>query len=320
MTGGTLRLAALANLIPQNRRAVADCIAAAGGKAMDAKVFSQLSGVEHVAVFHDNVDAIALFGTLVAEAIAASAPEAELPDTLIHVHGNPVQAGVGGTLIRTLQLRSPLLSKIERSYEFDQQSCSTLFWAIDAADRLTAAGVARSVLIVAGDILTVLPGAERYAPGCTAIGDAAAVMLLDRRPGGVRLGEAFLATVPGHAKGRFGNGAESAAFNACHTNLVLQILAALGSEDQTCTRPILGHNVNRVSWSRFLADSGMSPDRVRLDLLPHVGHCYTLDALLMLPRVLDEGGEEADLLSVGEGGFLGGCRVFLDDGRAHVHP
>jgi 3-oxoacyl-[acyl-carrier-protein] synthase-3 len=269
-------------------------------------------------VLPESIDTAALFDKLLTEAMAARAPEAELPDTVIHVHANPVQAGVGGALVAALRARSPALAKVERTYEFDQQNCSTLFWAIDAADRLTASGAARSVLILAGDILSVLSAAERYAPGCTAAGDAAAVLLLDRKPGKIRMGDVFLATSPEHAKGRFGSADEVAAFNVNHTGLVRRILAALGSDDPTCIRPILGHNMNRMSWRKFVKDTGTDPDRVRLDLLPNVGHCYTLDALLMLPRLLDEGGDEADLLSVGQGGFLAGCRVFLDPGGAHV--
>lgn len=319
MTATTLRLAALATLIPQERRSVADCVAAAGGTAMDAKVFSRLFGIDRVSVLQGDHDPVSLFANLLAEAMTTRAPGAAPPDTAIHVHGNPVQAGAAGHLLQQLRDIAPALSGLERCYEMDQQNCSTLFWAIDAAGALIQSGAARSVVILIGDLMGLLPDAERYAPGCTAIGDAVAVLLLDGQSGGLRLGRPYLATLPEHASGRFGSLAEIAAFNNCHTALVSRILSVLGSDGPGCTRPILGHNVNRLSWGRFVKDTGTDPDRIRLDLLPDIGHCYTLDALLMLPGLLDQGGDEADLLSVGQGGFLAGSRFFVDQGRTHVY-
>jgi 3-oxoacyl-[acyl-carrier-protein] synthase III len=319
MSAKTVRLAALATLIPRGRRSVADCVAAAGGSAMDAKVFSRLFGIDHVAVLPSDPDPVAMFVDMLAEAMTTCAPGALPPDTAIHVHGNPVQAGAAGELLQQLCDISPILSGLERCYEMDQQNCSTLFWAIEAAGALLESGAARSVAILVGDIMGVLPDSERYAPGCTAIGDAAAVMLLDGKAGGLRLGRPYLSTLPEHASGRFGTQAEIGAFNNCHTALVLRILSALGSDGPGCTRPILGHNVNRLSWGRFAKDTGTDPDRIWLELLPDIGHCYTLDALLMLPALLNKGGEEADLLSVGQGGFLAGSRFFVDRGHAYVY-
>ena len=319
MSTASLRLSGLATLIPQGRRTVAECISAAGGTAMDAKVFSRLFGIDRVAVLPDDHDPSALFGALLDEVLAARAPDAPMPDTLIHVHGNPVQPGMGGRLITTLRDRHTGLAGLRLSYEMDQQNCSTLFWALAAAGQLIAAGQAQSVLILAGDIMASLPASERYAPGCTAIGDAAAAMLVDGRSGGVRLYPPYLATMPQHASGRFGTPPGVHAFNAGHTGFVKRILSALGSDGPGCQRPILAHNVNRLSWAKFIKDTGTDPVRIRTDLLPDVGHCYTLDALLMVPRLLADGGDEADLLSVGQGGFLAGCRIIHERGGGYVH-
>jgi 3-oxoacyl-[acyl-carrier-protein] synthase-3 len=43
---------------------------------------------------------------------------------------------------------------------------------------------------------------------------------------------------------------------------------------------ILPHNVNRYSWSRVSQQLGLPLDRVHLDNVPELGHCFGADAFL----------------------------------------
>lgn len=302
-----MRLAAIATHIPDARQTVADCVVAAGGTVSEAKAFGRLFGIDTVAVTPTNQTVQDIFGALIAQVAGT-----DLPDTVIYVHGNPVQPGAGGAVLAHVRA---MFAGVERSYEMDQQNCSTLFWALEAARLLLEAGTARHVLILAGDCMNGLAAGERYAPGCTAIGDGYLALMVDAQPGGVRLSAPFLATRAVHYSGRFGSTNEVQAFNAGHSLFVCEILEGLGTGIASEGPPLLGHNVNRLSWAKFAKDTGLNRDRIRLDLLPAVGHCYTVDAFLMLPQLLADRQAEGDLLSVGQGGFLAGCKV---TGVAHA--
>ena len=127
-------------------------------------------------------------------------------------------------------------------------------------------------------------------------------------PGGTQIENICLNTRSEFYFGRFGTAEQSAAFNLAHGDMVDQILAAVGF-DHAGTAPILPHNVNRISWSHYAKQRGLDKDRIWLDLLPDIGHCYTVDAALMLDRFAASDEQSAAMLSVGQGGFLGGCMI-----------
>lgn len=299
-----MRLAAHSTYIPLGRKSVVQCVTASGASEAEGKAFGRLFGFDSVALSDDAEDLEAGFRRV----LDGLMPGKKLPDTLLYVHGNPVQPG-------TLPWSHPVLGQIDDTFEMDQQNCSTLFWALDAARRLLADG-STGVLILAGDSMRGLPDKERYAPGCTAIGDAYAALLLDDAPGGLQIDDVYLDTRAEYHFGRFGSPDETGQFNAAHTTLVSQILSGLDC-DADGHEPILPHNVNRLSWYKYAKDTGIDARRIWLDLLPEIGHCYTLDAMLMIDRWVKSDEASAAMLSVGQGGFLGGCRV-SDDGGHHA--
>lgn len=298
-----MRLAALSSYVPATRVSVTECVTASGTAAAEAKAFGRLFGFEKVAQTTTDMPLSQAF----CQVLDGLNPRVILPDTVIYVHGNPVQYAEGNNPLQALLEHHPMLAAVEDVYEMDQQNCSTLFWALDAARGLLAEA-ARSVLILAGDSLHQMPLAERYAPGVTVIGDAYCALLLDDMPGGTQIENIWLKSRKEFYFGRFGSEAQSADFNAAHSEMVAQILDHIGF-DPASTEPILGHNVNRLCWSRYAKESGIDPNRIWLDLLPDTGHCYTVDAALMLARLYASDHSGAAMLSVGQGGFLGGCRV-----------
>lgn len=298
-----MRLVSFATHIPQDRLPVADCVTASGAPAIEAKAFARLFGIDSVAASPANRTLSQELG----RALEGLAPGGPRPDTLIYVHGNPVQYPEGQSPIEDLIATHPILARIAIVLEMDQQNCSTLFWALDAARHLLDDG-AGAVLILAGDSLHQMPLSERYAPGVTAIGDAYSALLLDDGPGGLRVENLWLQTRPRHHAGRFGTADETADFNLRHGGHVDEILGGLGFDRQG-DAPILPHNVNRLSWAKYARDCGMDLSRIWLDLLPGDGHCYTVDAVSMLGRFRASGHSRAALLSVGQGGFLGGCLI-----------
>lgn len=311
-----MRLAAYATYVPDTRVLVEDCVTASGATRGEAKAFSRLFGISEVALTPQGTSLTDVFGQVLTKLGADWPTSALLPDTLIYVHGNPVQADTGAELLSTLCAEQAVLAAVETRFEMDQQNCSTLFWGLDAAQKLLSAGLSRSVLVMAGDCLSAMPLSERYAPGCTAIGDAFAVLVLDAQPGGIRLEDITLATRAEHHTGRFGAAAQTQAFNLQHSAFVSEILGWLGLDAES-VEPILAHNINQISWSKFCKDTGTDRRRVWLDLLNGTGHCYTLDAALLLRRFFGSGDPMAAMLSVGQGGFLAGCRI-SKDGNHHA--
>lgn len=301
-----MRLASFSKYIPSKRVSVENSAIAAGAPPAEAKAFARLFGFASTSCTRADTSLACAFGRV----LDGLTPGAALPDTLIYVHGNPVQYAEDCNPVDTLMAAHPVLVGVETVYEMDQQNCSTLFWALDAAQRLLDTD-ARSVLVLAGDSLHEMPPGERYAAGVTAIGDAFCALLLDDEPGGTQIGDVFLNTRSEFYAGRFGTEEQTAAFNANHAVLVDTILDAIGF-DREGEVPILPHNVNRLSWTLFARQTGLDKSRIWLDLLPDKGHCYTVDAVTMLDRFRGANIPQAALLSVGQGGFLGGCMVHAE--------
>lgn len=308
-----MRIASLASHIPAMRVPAADIIRATGAPAVEARVFTRVFGIDTVAVSAPGSDIADAFA-LVLDRLQrrhAGAP----PDALIYTHGIPVQySGDASPMVR-LERDHPFLARIRNSFEIDQYNCAGLFWSLDLAGKLLAGGFAECVAILAGDDQSALPMTERYIPGCTLLGDAFAGLTVDRGEEGIRVLDLSVANTPGFAFGQYGTPEEMRRFNAAHANSVLSILRRLDASLDG-GEPILPHNINRLVWTQFCRASGVAIERIKLDLLPLAGHCYTADPLLLLDRHLNGGFAASDdrtctLLSVALGGFAAGCRIAL---------
>lgn len=232
--------------------------------------------------------------------------------------------------MHSLRREYSLLSEIERQYEIDQTNCTGLFWALDFARILLEAGIARSVAVLAGDSHAGLSLADRYVPGCTLMGDAFCGLILDLAPNGVQIGEVVLHSYPEFSFGYNGEPQQMGAFFAAHGQIVRKALEGLGF-DWEGRGAILPHNVNRLAWHTFSRETGIPVDRIRLDLLPDVGHCYTSDPFLLLDADIRNRanarrdaatgcGNEVTLVSVGMGGFVAACRLMVETSPSLPHP
>lgn len=303
-----MRLVQLASHIPPARIGAEEIIRAAGGSPAEARVFERMFGLEQVAAVPEGETLAQQFDHVLG-ALAAQHSGA-LPDALIYVHGQPLQYAAGQSPVAALCASQPLLAGITRRYEVDQYNCGGLFWALDLARTLLRTKLARAVLVLGGDSHIGLPLGDRYVPGCTLMGDAFCCLILDQAPGGVRVGEVALCTHPRFARGRAGTTAEMGDFFAAHGGIVRQSLSRIGF-DWDSTSPLLPHNVNRLAWQMFCRETGLAPERLRLSLLPEIGHCYTSDPFLLLKRELPAlgAGQTCAILSIGMGGYAGAAPI-----------
>ncbi|KZK81518.1 3-oxoacyl-(acyl carrier protein) synthase III [Pseudovibrio sp. W64] len=309
-----MRLAELATYIPEDRIDAEEIIHAAGGTSTFARVFQRMFGIERVAATPTGTKTIEPLGRI-CDALADKHPE-NLPSALIHVRALPLQFLSGSSPAISLRQSHRFLSRIQNYYEVDQANCSGLFWALDLGRTLLETGVASSVLILAGDNLSERDLTDRYLPGLTLMGDAYCGLLLDNEVCGLQVCDVTLRCQPEFSFGYSGNSDQMARFFAAHTKLVLNALEAVsfGWEGQTSLLP---HNINTLVWHRFSQETGLEGNRIRLGLLPDIGHCYTTDPFLLLDHELhtarkcasETRNDDLALISVGMGGFVGACRL-----------
>ena len=305
-----MRLAALACHIPERRIEAEAIITSAGGRRADARVFSRLFGIERVAASESGEPPAERFGP--ALQCLARCFQAKPIDTLFYVHGLPTQYAPGRPLVMDLcRSHERLLGSVRLFYELDQHNCAGLFWALQMARHLLEAGLADSIAIVAGDGLADYALSRRYVPGCTLIGDAFAAVVLDAGQGGIQIGEITLSHRPEFAFGLYGSEAQMRCFNQAHDPMVKDALDTVGFPWDS-NEKLLPHNVNKLIWLPFCRRQGIDVNRVQLQLIRDVGHCYTTDPLLLLDNLLTGAHLEGDavtLLSVVLGAYTGACRV-----------
>ncbi|ATG35441.1 MULTISPECIES: hypothetical protein [Phaeobacter] len=315
-----MRLTALATHVPDGRIDAEQIIRDAGGTPSEARVFERLFGLGQVAGCSRLETRFDQFMRIM-EDLEAQNADAPPPDTLIHVRGLPMRDGVSGAVMPRLRREFSFLSQVQQKFDLDQTNCAGLIWALELARTLLRAGRARVVAVVAGDGHERLRLADRYVPGSTLMGDAFCGLLLmaDRSApadAGLHIGPISLACHPRFSFGYRGTSAQMGTFFAAHGQIVCKTLQELGF-DWDCRSALLPHNVNRLAWHSFCAETGISADRVRLGLLPDIGHCYTVDPFLLLKQELinptsslnNDPTTSATLMSVGMGGYAAGCQV-----------
>ncbi|UWR41290.1 hypothetical protein K4F85_18015 [Phaeobacter inhibens] len=315
-----MRLTALATYIPEGRIDAEEIIRDAGCSPSEARVFERLFGLAQVSSCSTNETRYDQFARILEE-LQAQSGDAPLPDTLIHVRGLPMRDGPSGAVLPRLRQEFGFLAEVQQKFDLDQTNCAGLIWALELARTLIRAGRARVVAVVAGDGHERLRLADRYVPGSTLMGDAFCGLLLMRETDvaadvGLHVGDISLTCHPRFSFGYKGTTAQLGTFYAAHGQIVSKTLQDLGF-DWDCGSTLLPHNVNRLAWHSFCAETGLSTDRIRLGLLPDIGHCYTVDPFLLLKQELEDRICSRDsgpftpvtLLSVGMGGYAAGCQV-----------
>jgi 3-oxoacyl-[acyl-carrier-protein] synthase-3 len=244
-----MRLAALACHVPERRIDAEAIITSAGGRRADAKVFSNVFGIERVAASEPGESLAERFAPVLRRLERSLGTTAI--DTLIYVHGLPTQYHPARSPLDELcRQQGALFASVRLSYEVDQNNCAGLFWALRQTSELLAAQVSRGVAIVAGDCLADFHLSHRYVPGCTVIGDAYAALVLDDGRGGMQIDDIVLRHRSEFASGLYGSDSEIRSFNQAHDEMVTEALDAVGFPWHGQEK-LLPHNVNKLIWLQF---------------------------------------------------------------------
>lgn len=310
-----MRLTRMADDIPTARVDAVDIIQAAGGSRSEARVFSKLFGIEHVAALPRTDSLLNTFLSLL-DRLDVSADETPI-DTLIYVHALPIQPIEGEGLTTALIRRHPALTQVKHCYEIDQHNCGGGFWGLKMLQSLFRAGLSQRALLVLGDSLSTFALGERYIPGCTILGDGFVVMLLDNQDDGIQLTPPFIEHRAEFWPGLFVESQQKSAFYAEHNAMMDHALKEIEFSFQTHDT-LLPHNINRLTWLNFTRLHPEFEARIDTRLLPEVGHCCAADPFLLLSRRLENSqplSKRCGLLSIGAGAFIGACSVLPDPQR-----
>jgi 3-oxoacyl-[acyl-carrier-protein] synthase-3 len=174
-------------------------------------------------------------------------------------------------------------------------------------------------LIVTGD--KILSHRLRLIPDTTLLGEAAAGCVVGTDPRGDRVvGRALT------VHGRFYQCLDCpeqlrAEYKQRYVELLGQAMAA-AIEDAGCDpagiAAVLPHNVNRLSWKKICAALGIPADRVFLDNVPKLGHCYASDPFINLAAARGGGrvaaGDLVLMVGAGMGAAFAAAVVQLGEG------
>ncbi|WP_037602305.1 3-oxoacyl-[acyl-carrier-protein] synthase III C-terminal domain-containing protein [Streptacidiphilus rugosus] len=172
-----------------------------------------------------------------------------------------------------------------------EHACASGLLAVDLAGRLLAAdGDPDALALVLTGEKATIPG-SRMIPGTTVMGESSAACLVRAGGGPGELlgyaarthGEYHRVTPPKELAVRFGQQYLSMLVDA------MRAAVAAAGIDFADLALILPHNVNRYSWSRVCQQLGLPLDRVHLDNVPELGHCFGADAFLNLADALRRG-------------------------------
>lgn len=300
----------LATWVPSARLNAEEIITQSGYSPREASTFCQLFGFRRIAALEATVSVYSVFYQLISQLMQRSSGPDTPIDALIYVHGLPGPSCGQPAWLTQLKQRHPFVSAEAHCDELDQQHCATLFWALARAHRLLEGKQAKRVAIIAGDTLSPQGVAGRYVPGYTLIGDAFAALLLEHEGAGFRLGTPFLGQRLAFYDGLNSEREAKTAFYQAHDDMVTEALTGAEAGDPDRLQ-LLPHNINRISWRRYARRHQLPCAAISLGLLPDIGHCCTVDPLLLLPAALPaiRTGQPHVMLSVGLGAAYGSCSV-----------
>lgn len=190
-----------------------------------------------------------------------------------------------------------------------QQACASALFAVDLAGRLLAAdGVPDALaLVLTGE--KAFSTQEQVIADTGVMGETTAAVLVGTRGERDRVLGYASRSRGEHNPGGLSMAETSALMRDSYPDeLAAVVLAAL---DQAGLRPadvdlVLPHHANRLSWQRFAKRVGLADcDRIFLDTLPEVGHCFGADSFLNYRAVRDRGrlrpGDHYVMTAVGVG-------------------
>lgn len=295
--------------VPATRTSVGDLRERLGLTESQVRLYVKFLGLDRIAVADD----LELADLLVAAGRAALG-DSDPGDVrwLLHTHTLHLVAPTQPVLD---QVRERLGLVNASAFAVSHLDCVAGLHAVGLAGHLLAgADSAARVLVTAGEKVVSPP--LRVIPGMSIMGEAAAACLVGPGPGGDEVLAVSTRTLGQFYRGHDAPPDVRATYRQRYAELLCAVLrdavdrAGVASADLAA---ILPHNVNRVSWRQVADHFGYPLDRVFLDNLPRLGHCFGADPFINLldARVLGRVGP-GDVVALASAGLAGTfCVVVL---------
>jgi 3-oxoacyl-[acyl-carrier-protein] synthase III len=193
---------------------------------------------------------------------------------------------------RTIQLgvyrRSPLREVRDKlglggvtTFSVSQQACASGLLAVDVCGKLLATEEDPDALAL------LLAGEKTFSRitrvmGAAVLGEGVAAVLIGRGDGDRLLG--YATRTRGEFNDALGTPPElQPRFNEVYAPTMAEVitsaLARAGLTPQDVSL-ILPHNVNRTGWAKVARALDLAPERIYLDNLPELGHCFCADPFI----------------------------------------
>ncbi|WP_165900755.1 ketoacyl-ACP synthase III family protein [Microbispora triticiradicis] len=279
---------AVQGFVPRRSVAIEEVADRMGINRHQLRLFQRVHGLARLPMDPD-LDLIDLLSTP-ARALVPTAADRDRIRYLIYAHTAPDVAPAHVSTAQELCRRLDL-PKAE-AFAVTQQNCASGLAAVDVAVQLLLADgdpEARA-LVVTGEkptsrIFSVIPNT-------TLMGEGSAACLVGVGGAGRRIRSYAVRTRGEYAQLYRPQPDVLADFFTSYTPTVVEILrqavheAGLRPEEITMIVP---HNVNNSSWRSVIRELGFGVERIYLDNVPRLGHCFGSDPFINLASMRDEG-------------------------------
>jgi len=236
---------------------------------------------------------------------------------LIHAHTGQHAAPPTWNLLE--QVRSSLGLRNASALGVSHQNCVIGLYAFQVARYLLHnASPREKALIVIGE--KVLGPSSYLIPDTTIMGEAAAAYLVGRSPEGDQIIGQSTRILGRFYQGLGGSDDLKAEYKTIYLDTLTKVMRQALTDSRVATADlaaVLPHNVNRMSWKRVASELGVPADRIYLDNVAKLGHCYGADPIINLATARAAGrvgpGDLVLLASAGLGASFGAAVVRLGD-------
>ncbi|MFE5729543.1 3-oxoacyl-[acyl-carrier-protein] synthase III C-terminal domain-containing protein [Streptomyces sp. NPDC056528] len=282
--------------IPPHRVTVSDLKGELGLTEAQVQLYERFLGMRRIAVAPDHS---VLDMLLAAAQDALAGADRDALRYMIHAH--TMQHAAPGADRLLDGLRAKLGLEHVRGFGLSHQNCAVGLYALRVAEALLALEPAGSTLLLVGGEKVPSPVVQKNA-GLTLLGEAAAACLLGTRPPGHRvlstayrvLGEFHdVLDMPEEKRRRYEH-----AYVPTIASVMTEAASAAGLAMADLS-VVVPHNVNRLFWRQLSIRLDFPIERVFLDNVGELGHCFCVD-----PFVNFVSAESAGRLPLDRGGFV----------------
>ena len=297
-----LRLRRVVPFAPRGRVSIAQLTAELGLPAAHERFYSRILGL----------DQVASVGALTVRDMLLSVGDETLADTdrskiryLIHVHSMQHVAPPAARLVGSL--RDKLGLPDATAFTLANQGCASGLYCLGLAESLlrTEAPDARALILVGEKALAP---ESRLIPGATLLGDGAAGVLVGLGGPGDEVLAISHRTIGEFHESRLMSRATLKRYQDMYVPMIGTVMreaaerAGFGLDDVSMVLP---HNVNRFSWIEIGRRLDFPVERMYLDNVAELGHCYGSDPFVNLEAARAAGlvapGDNVLMVSAGQG-------------------